>query len=255
MIFSRMMLAALAATLLVSCAGAQAEDSSAAADSAQYSVEPLLARHPADSIQSAETASSALKDVEQARAAIEARYQREQRACYPKFFTTACLDKVAERRRQDLAAVRTIEVEANAYIRKAKVIERDRKLAEKAAQSEADAAQRQQQATRHDEVLRDKSLTDQREAANRETQRQKRADTAAQKRADHAARERARQAHAAQDAKDRAENVARYSKKVADAQARQKEVAKKKAQRERQRAAEAAKAAKTVEPAASGASR
>jgi colicin import membrane protein len=124
-----------------------------------YTIEPLKERYPTDSIQSQEAASAALADVQDARDKIEARYAADQHACYPKFFTTSCLDKVTERRRLDLAEIRPIEVEANAYLRKAKVVERDRKLAEKAAQNEADAAERAKQGEQKAIVTRDKQIS------------------------------------------------------------------------------------------------
>jgi hypothetical protein len=246
MIFLQMMsrVAVAGSFLFASFAIAQTETVVAPENAAAYSIAPLLAQYPPDSIQSPETANSALKDVDEARDRIEERYVIEQHACYPKFFTTSCLDKVTERRRHDLATIRPIQVEANAYIRKAKVVERDRKLAEKAAENEADAAQRLQQGQDHQAIVRDKAVTDQQDAVSRESQRQKRADDAAHKKADHAAKEQQRQAHAGKDAQQRAENVTKYNKKVADAKVRQKEVADKKAQREQDRAAKAAKEAK-----------
>ncbi|HTH44715.1 MAG TPA: hypothetical protein VL528_06510 [Oxalicibacterium sp.] len=220
----------------------------APADPAEYSVTPLLQRYPADSIQSEDAAKDALKEVDAARAHIDARYALEQRACYPKFFTTSCLDKATERRRKDLAVVRPIEVEANAYMRKARVVERDRKLAEKAAENEADAAQRMQQSQQQDGAARNES-EDQHDAMSKEAQRKKRAEDAARKQADYAAREQERKAHAAKDAQERAENVEKYNKKVREAEMRQQEVAKKKAQREHERAVKAAKEAKEQEKA------
>jgi len=217
-------------------------------NAASYSIEPLLGRYPADSIQSEEAAKNALKDVDDARERIEERYVLQQRACYPKFFTTACLDKVTERHRQDLASVRKIEVEANAYLRKAKVVKRDQKLTEKAAENEADAAQRAQQSQQHGAAVQEHEEQTEEQAAGKEAQRQKRAEQAARKQADYAAREQQRAANADKDAEQRAENVEKYNKKVKDAEARQSDVAKKKAQRERERAVKAAKAAKEQSP-------
>jgi colicin import membrane protein len=216
-------------------------------NAASYSIEPLLGRYPADSIQSEEAAKNALKDVDDARERIEERYVLQQRACYPKFFTTACLDKVTERHRQDLASVRKIEVEANAYLRKAKVVKRDQKLTEKAAENEADAAQRAQQSQQHGAAVQEHEEQTAQQAAGKEAQRQKRAEQAARKQADYAAREQQRAENADKDAEQRAENVQKYDKKVKDAESRQSDVAKKKAQRERERAIKAAKAAKQQE--------
>lgn len=242
----RLSLHLIVASALFSAGAAHAESATTGSnvDVAAYSIAPLKERYPTDSIQSAESARSALQDVQEARTHIEARYTAEQHACYPKFFTTSCLDKVTEHRRKDLAAIRPIEVEANAFVRKSKVVESDRRLAEKAAQNEADAAQRAKDGEHKALVIHDKEATDQRDAVSRETQRQKRADDAARKTADHAAKEQQRKAHEEKDATQHAANIVKYHKKVHEAEMRQKDVAQKKAERQRQRAEKAAKAAK-----------
>lgn len=235
---------AIGLSFLVASAAAQTSGTAPAASPAKYSISPLLERYPNDSIQSEDAAQSALEDVDEARDRIEARYTVEQRACYPKFFTTACLDRAAEHRRKDLAAVRPIEVEANYYLRKAKVVARDRKLEEKATENETDATRRMEQGQQHDAAVQNKAVTDEHDAVSQEAQRQKRADDAARNRADYEMREQQRKARETQDAEQRAENVAKYNRKVQDAQARQQDVAKKKAERERERAIKAANAAK-----------
>jgi hypothetical protein len=246
----RLSLHLIAASALFSAGAVHAESAPGGnADVAAYSIAPLKDRYPTDSIQSAESARSALQDVQEARKHIEARYTLEQHACYPKFFTTSCLDKATEHRRKDLAAIRPIEVEANAFVRKSKVVESDRRMAEKAAQNEADAAQRAKDGEHKALVIHDKEATDQRDAVSRETQRQKRADDAARKNADHAAKEQQRKAHEEKDAAQRDANIVKYNKKVHDAEMRQKDVAQKKAERERQRAEKAANAAKGQAPA------
>lgn len=106
-------------------------------DIVAYSIDDVVQRYPADSIQSDEAANAALKDVKEAREKIGARFEAEQQLCYPKFFTTSCLNKATERQRLDLQAVKKIEVEANAYIRHARVEKRDRKLEEKAQERAA----------------------------------------------------------------------------------------------------------------------
>lgn len=108
---------------------------------AQPDVQPgavLAQRYPAGSIGSLATAEQALEAVSKARAEIERVHAAEQRSCYPTFFTTSCLDKAAERRRQGLAILRPIEIEAEIFRRRARVIERDRELAESARQTLAD---------------------------------------------------------------------------------------------------------------------
>jgi colicin import membrane protein len=236
----------IASIILLAAMSAHAQEA-ARTDNANihaYTIAPLQERYPSDSIQSQAAASAALKDVQDAREQIEARFAVEQHDCYPKFFTTSCLDKTTEHRRKDLVAIRPIEVEANAFIRKAKVVDRDRKLADKAAQDEADAGQRAKEGATKAIVIRDKQAKDQNDAVSRESQRQKRAEESARKVADHAAKEQQRKDREAKDEQQHAVNVAKYNKKQQEAAIRQKDVEQKKADRERQRAEKAAKAAK-----------
>ncbi|HXA48617.1 MAG TPA: hypothetical protein VNW52_13360 [Burkholderiaceae bacterium] len=187
----------------------------------------LAARYPSGSIQSSETASRALTEVDQQRAVLEDTYSSEQRTCYEKFFATPCLDAAKERRRAGLAKIRTVEVEANAFIRGDKVIQRDKKLAEKRAQEAANppkplAESPPQQVPASDA---DKAKENQqRIASHEEKQKQK-------------------QQNAAGEAAKHAESAAAFKKKTEDAQARQRDVAEKKAEKARQAAAKAAAAA------------
>ena len=87
--------------------------------------EDVAVRYPAGSIASVESAERALADAAQARALAEAAYLAGKRDCYPKFFTTSCLDDVAEQRRNALARVREVEIEAQTFKRRARVAERD----------------------------------------------------------------------------------------------------------------------------------
>src|SRR5689334_5462322 len=72
----------------------------------------VFAVHPPGSIQSIDAADQALAEAGQERAAIEARFELDERACYPKFFVTLCVDDAKERRRVALAQVHAVEVEA-----------------------------------------------------------------------------------------------------------------------------------------------
>lgn len=201
------------------------------AASQTYSVSALLERYPANSIQSSGAASSALSEVAQARAAIETRFAAGQRACYKEFFTNSCLIKIKEQKRADLAAIKPIEIEANAYTRHAKVAESDRRLAEKAAQSEGKATVRETQNA--PDVMGGKSESGE---LTKDAQRKVRAENYAKKNADYAERQKLLQANEQADAKKRAENIERYEAKVRESEARQKEVAKKKAEKERAQA-------------------
>jgi colicin import membrane protein len=191
-----------------------------------YSISELKDRYPPDSIQSSESAATALAEVKEARANIEARYQADRRACYPKFFTTACLNKATERRRLDLSQVSPIEIEANAYVRKARVVERDRKLAEKAAKEGRPMPPSPPLV--ESAIDADKAAA---EAAKKEAQRKARAEASAKKVAQHAENQRRLKEGASEDARQRAENIEKYQAKVRESEARQKEVAKRKAEK------------------------
>lgn len=91
----------------------------------------LAERYPGGTIASVETAERALAEASASRADIEAVHATAKRACYPAFFSTACLDKAAEQRRTDLASLRPVEIEAEIFKRRARVIERDNALAER----------------------------------------------------------------------------------------------------------------------------
>jgi colicin import membrane protein len=191
-------------------------------------------RFPPGSIQSVETAELALGEVVRERTRIEAEYGNAEQACYPKFFATSCLDKAKEQRRASLAAIRPVEVEANAFKRRARVAERDKALAEKKAEEEAQAGQRAQQ-QQEQEAARAKK-----EAAAATPNKPGAEAPVTDRVAEHEARMKRLQQEEAADAPKRAANAAAYDKKVREAQARQQEVAAKKAEKERERAEKAA---------------
>ncbi len=217
------------ASFMLLSASALAQDTQPTASAP--SVAEVVQRYPAGSIQSTESADEAIKTVAEARAQIERRHLEDRQACYPKFFTTACLDKATERRRQDMAAVRPIELEANSYIRHARVAERDRRLEEAAKEREAKDATRSSVPV--PQINDTPSASDVSDA-----QRAARAQAHAEKNAERARRERERQASAAADAQKRAENVERYEEKQRESLERQKEVERRKAEREGRKTAQ-----------------
>src|SRR5205085_1876339 len=91
---------------------------------------------------SPEQAQQAIDQAVRERAALEERSVREQRLCYDKFLTTACLDRVRERRRVGMANLRDTEVAARAWLRKDKADRRDVALEEKRVADERDALER-----------------------------------------------------------------------------------------------------------------
>jgi colicin import membrane protein len=107
---------------------------------------PLASRYQPGSIQSGERAAQALAEVERERAGIAARFVADERACMDRFFANTCVEDARERQRHALAEVRTIEVEANALLRRLRVEERDRALAEKRIGPEGKEAERLKEA-------------------------------------------------------------------------------------------------------------
>lgn len=188
----------------------------------------LAAKYPSGSIQTEETAEQALREVDQQRGAVEQKFADQQHDCYSKFFATKCLDAAKEERRVALAQIRKVEVDANSYIRAARVVERDRNLAEKRARDAAnppkplgEAASKQgNQTAPHDPNEGERRI------------------------AEHEAKVKAAQQDEAAKASDRAAKVEAYNKKVADAEQRQREVAQKKAEKQKEAEQKAAKAAK-----------
>lgn len=95
----------------------------------------LLARYPAQSIASVKQADAALDEVKPMREQIERMYLDEQAACYERFLVSSCLAEAKDKRRKSMQAVRRVEVEAKAFLRKDKADERDRAVAERQAKA------------------------------------------------------------------------------------------------------------------------
>ncbi|HSY30241.1 MAG TPA: hypothetical protein VK832_22190 [Burkholderiaceae bacterium] len=197
----------------------------------------LTARYPSGSIQSSEIANRALLEVDQQRTVLDQKYAVEQHDCYEKFFATSCLDAAKERRRVALAQIRKVEIEANAFIRGDRVVQRDKKLAEKRGNDAANPRKPLEvpikPATQSDA---DKAKENQDRIAN------------------HEAKLKQQQEDATNDASKHAASLDAYNKKVQDAEARQRDVAKKKADKANQAAAKAATSAAASKAGGSAAS-
>jgi hypothetical protein len=118
LLFSLLLLA-LSLTLVTAHAQAQALDAA------------LVSQYPTGSIQSVAQASAALADVTTTRQHVEESYTEARRVCLEKFFMSACFNRAKESRRTALAAIRKVEVEASAFLRKDKADELDRGVAER----------------------------------------------------------------------------------------------------------------------------
>jgi len=214
------------ATFILLSTAAIAQEMPEAGTDAAHLVAEVVQRYSTDSFKSNEEAEAAIKDVKAARGQIEQRYTEAKRICYDKFFTTACLDKATEQRRVDLSAVRPIELEANSYIRHARVAERDSRLEQAERERAAKAAERERKASSADVESEEKGsgISDAQRAAHAEAQ--------AERVAEHEDRERERQAAVAAEADKRARNVQRYEEKVRKSEERQREIARRKAKHE-----------------------
>lgn len=187
---------------------------------------------PASSVEDAEQRLAAVAD---GKAAIEARFATRQAQCYEKFFVNRCLDEAAENRRTALAAQREIEIDAARYLRRVKVEERDRALAEaQAAYEEEEARMAADPAPVREPV--DTALPPARpgNVAERVARQQ-------QKSRQDAAR-------AQSEAEERAAKAREFAERRAKAEQRQQEVARRVAEREARAARQAEREAQQAAP-------
>lgn len=103
---------------------------------------PPNVQHVAPASRSVAEAGRKLAAATAQRAAIEAEFATSERVCYDKFFVNDCLDKAREKRRSELAVVRSVEIEAEYFLRKEKADARDRALAQAQQEFDAEAARR-----------------------------------------------------------------------------------------------------------------
>lgn len=189
--------------------------------------ERVADRFPSGSIHSMADADTALSGAAAERHEIEARYIAEEQACLPNFFTTSCIQKAKERRRIALAALRPIEIEANAFKRKARVAERDQALAERL---EKDERQRRERESR---MLAAEPAATAGDAEER-SQKAQATDAPASEKSQPPTVKR-QKAEDPISAEKRAANIAAYEKKKREALERQQKVAQRKAEKEQKR--------------------
>ncbi|GAB3537368.1 hypothetical protein GCM10027343_00280 [Noviherbaspirillum agri] len=194
----------------------------------------IVERYPAGSIKMVEGADAALADVGRERDAVEARFSAEEQACHPKFFATSCVEQAKERRRQALAKLRKVELEANAFKRQDRAQERDKALAERQEQAEADRLERER-------ALREKPAESKGVPQHEKRITERSAPAIFPDRvAEHEAKMQRLQQEELAGEKRRAEKVADYEKKVKAAQERQRKVAERKAKKEAEQRAKQA---------------
>lgn len=108
-----------------SIVGAQSIAATGAAEQA------LATQFPPQSIDTIARANAALALVPDARAEIERRVAYQRAQCYEDFFTSSCLNDLRDSERRANKAVRRVEVEANALLRRERAAGRDRAVAER----------------------------------------------------------------------------------------------------------------------------
>jgi hypothetical protein len=201
-------------------------------------------------IGSVETAERAHAEVGKERSGIEQRFAADERACHAEFFATSCIDSAKERRRHALADVRKVEVEANAFLRQARVNERDKALEDKRLERERKEAERlkREQASappgkakaavreNSGETARETPPKPVREPAPARASPSPRNGDANQRQAQHDAKLKRLEQQERADAQKRADKVAAYERKVREAEERQREVEAKKQEKELERA-------------------
>jgi colicin import membrane protein len=207
----------------------------------QPSVAPIDVpkRYPAGTIKDPDRADAALADITAQQEWVDSRYINDQRACYLKFFTTNCLEAARERHQAASVVLRPVEVEANAYLRRYKVQQRDAALAQRRDEDEADRARREQAQKEREAKL-----------ANNAADKARKAGLPAAAPDDRVARHEERMRKDREDdaanAGKRAANAAAFEKKRLESEQRQREVAAKKIEKDRERAEKAASAAKAA---------
>ena len=173
------------------------------------------------------------------RSRAEAAFAAAEQHCYTRFMVNNCLDKAREQRRATLSRLRAIEIEAERFLRQAKVEERDRALAKAAAQFQAEQAEQAAQAAQSEMAAAPPARAAQpalrplgAESAKPGVARQKAAAQAA-KLNNRAAEDRAGAAR-------RAANVQAFEQRKRNAQQRQQEIAQKKTDKNKKAESEAA---------------
>lgn len=203
----------------------------------------LAEKYPANSIDSTGRSDQALQEVSNARAMLEMQFAHQERACYAKFFTNACIDEAKEKLRSGRAALRPIELEASAFQRRVRVEQREQALAEKQAKGQATASERE--VSRQDAAGQAAIRAEQRASQQQDRQANPGAGESVPDNRAEQHREKLKRLEAQEALKEpqRAKNIAAYQEKVLKAQQRQKELAEKRARKAQENANNAIKQA------------
>lgn len=172
---------------------------------------------PAGSILDKDIAAQALDMVKQARSEITIAADTRDRECYTRFFVTRCLDKVKESKRLALGELRSVEVEANAFLRRERVVERDRQL-------EKDRLERESKTPQAERPVRMPQSVDPQQQEREQAQRKLNEEEYARRAAEHEARQERLRAKEAAGAAKRERNALARERKVQQSLERQREL-------------------------------
>lgn len=204
---------------------------------------------PTTGFTSVDQADDALRDIKRQRADTEVQYTQDKAACTPAFFMTRCLDAARERRRAALARLRPLEIEANTFKRRERVVERDKVLEEKRLKAEQEAQLPPREVKIRAPANAAASVPDPNTTAPVGAPAAPAAVTTPSTPPTPVAPHAPRTPHQAKpltpriDARTEAANAAAFDRKAQESVRRQKEIAEKKAENERDRAAKKARAA------------
>lgn len=215
----------LCALLALFACSAGAQDTGAA----------LSARFPAGSIATVEAAESARQQAAGENARIERQYAQDGLACDTAFFVNACRDKVKERRRAATEPVHRVQIEADTVMRRIQAAGRDQALADRRREQAEEAVRIEQHAQQRAQETAQKQVRIAEKDRVRVVSEPIRAQDAGQRTADHQARQQRQQTQTAAEAQKRAANVASYDRKIRKAHAHQRDIAAKKAEKDRSR--------------------
>lgn len=195
----------------------------------------LSSRYPPGSIATVEVAEAALEQTASENARIERQYVQDEQACTGVFFVSACRDKAKEHRRAALEPVRLVQIEAETVVRRMQVADRDQALMDRRLEKAAEAVQAEQNAQKKAQAIAEKQERQVEKDRERPLNEQRHAQDDGGRSSDRQARQTRMKTEVVDDAQKRAANVAAYEKKLRKAQAHQRDIAAKKAEKNRNR--------------------
>lgn len=131
---STLLITALICIFILPVADAMAQESKQILAQLTKTVATLDQTYTANAITSSTISEQAIVEVNAAKSDVQKWYAQAEQTCYDKFFVTSCLNDIKLTRRDKLAILQRINVEAKAWQRKQRIEELDAKLLEKNSQ-------------------------------------------------------------------------------------------------------------------------